>query len=126
MRLLGPRPRRRPGLRQSSPAATSAAGSIRSAVVHAWVLARSERERALDFLTQALGADVADIQGGTTPEAVHLPAMAGSLDLFQRCFSGRETRHDQLLLNPYCPESLAVMAFFIRHREHPPDVAHPR
>nr|WP_319593481.1 glycosyl hydrolase family 65 protein [Georgenia thermotolerans] len=94
-------------------------GSTLSAVVHAWVLARSERERALHFLTEALEADVADIQGGTTPEAIHLAAMAGSVDLFQRCFSGLETRQDQLLLNPYWPESLGVMEFSIRYREHP-------
>ncbi len=94
-------------------------GSTLSAVVHAWVLARSERERALDFLTQALEADVTDIQGGTTPEAIHLAAMAGSVDLVQRCFSGLEARQDQLLVNPQWPEPLGVMEFSIRYRDQP-------
>jgi trehalose/maltose hydrolase-like predicted phosphorylase len=94
-------------------------GSTLSAVVHAWVLARSERTRALEFLTQALESDLADIQGGTTPEAIHLAAMAGSVDLLQRCFSGLEMRQDRLLLNPYWPEELGVMEFSICYREHP-------
>jgi trehalose 6-phosphate phosphatase len=94
-------------------------GSTLSAVVHAWVLARAHRERALEFFGRALRADVTDIQGGTTPEGIHLAAMAGSVDLLQRCFSGLETREDQLLLNPYWPEPLGVLEFPIRYREHP-------
>lgn len=94
-------------------------GSTLSAVIHAWVLARAERERALHFLKQALEADVADIQGGTTPEAIHLAAMAGSVDLLQRCFSGLETRDGQLKLNPHWPASLGVLEFSIHYREHP-------
>lgn len=94
-------------------------GSTLSAIVHGWVLARSDRRRAVDFLTRALETDVADIQGGTSSEAVHLAAMAGSVDLLQRCFSGLEMRQEQLHLNPYWPEPLGVMEFAIRYREHP-------
>jgi trehalose 6-phosphate phosphatase len=97
----------------------SAHGSTLSALVHAWVLARSQRERSLEFLAQALDADVADIQGGTTPEGIHLAAMAGSVDLFQRCFCGLETRQDHLVLNPYWPESLGAIEFSIRYRDQP-------
>ncbi|MFP3712618.1 glycoside hydrolase family 65 protein [Puerhibacterium sp. TATVAM-FAB25] len=97
----------------------SSHGSTLSALVHAWVLARSDRTRALEFLDQTLRADVADIQGGTTPEGIHLAAMAGSVDLLQRCFCGLETRQDQLVLDPYWPESLGVMEFAIRYREQP-------
>lgn len=94
-------------------------GSTLSAVVHAWVLARAHRERAMDFFGRALRADVTDIQGGTTPEGIHLAAMAGSVDLLQRCFAGLETRADRLLLNPYWPEALGVLRLSIRYREHP-------
>jgi trehalose/maltose hydrolase-like predicted phosphorylase len=94
-------------------------GSTLSAVVHAWVLARAHRERAMDFFHRALRADVTDIQGGTTPEGIHLAAMAGSVDLLQRCFSGLETRQDRLLLNPYWPERLGVLTLSVRYREHP-------
>ncbi|WP_228489088.1 glycoside hydrolase family 65 protein [Raineyella fluvialis] len=94
-------------------------GSTLSAVVHGWVLARSERLRALEFVGQALESDVADLQGGTTREGIHLASMAGSVDLLQRCFSGLELRQDQLHLTPFWPESLGTMEFTIRYREHP-------
>ncbi|GJJ18086.1 putative glycosyl hydrolase [Mycolicibacterium mageritense] len=93
-------------------------GSTLSAVVHTWVLARAHRDRAMDFFRQVLKADVADIQGGTTSEGIHLGAMAGSVDLMQRCFTGLETRSDRLVLSPYWPESLGVLDFPIRYRGH--------
>ncbi len=43
-------------------------GSTLSGVVHTWVLARSNRSRAMEFFQQVLKSDVADIQGGTTSE----------------------------------------------------------
>ena len=67
-------------------------GSTLSAVVHTWVLARANREHAIEFFQQVLNSDIADIQGGTTSEGIHLAAMAGSVDLVQRCFTGLETR----------------------------------
>ncbi|WP_222426638.1 glycoside hydrolase family 65 protein [Amycolatopsis rhizosphaerae] len=94
-------------------------GSTLSAVVHAWVLARAHRQRALEFFVSALESDVADIQGGTTREGIHLAAMAGTVDLLQRCFSGLETRGDQLVLNPYWPEPLGMLEISLRYREHP-------
>lgn len=94
-------------------------GSTLSSVVHAWVLARSQRERAVEFFCHALKADVADIQGGTTPEGIHLAAMAGSIDLLQRCFAGLETRGEALVLNPYWPEELDTLEFTVRYRDTP-------
>lgn len=92
-------------------------GSTLSAMIHAWVLARAHRERAMDLFVRALRADIADVQGGTTPEGIHLAAMAGSVDLLQRCFSGLELRRDQLILNPYWPEELGRLRFTIIYRE---------
>jgi trehalose/maltose hydrolase-like predicted phosphorylase len=97
----------------------TAHGSTLSAVVHAWVLARNHRERALEYFLEALRSDIADIQGGTTAEGVHLAAMAGSVDLLQRCFAGVETRDDALWLNPYWPPALGTFDFDMRYREHP-------
>jgi trehalose/maltose hydrolase-like predicted phosphorylase len=94
-------------------------GSTLSAVVHAWVLARAHREEALAYFQHALASDVNDIQGGTTAEGVHLAAMAGSVDLVQRCFSGLETRGDTLWLSPYWPESLPPLEFTLDYRGHP-------
>ncbi|WP_238012314.1 glycosyl hydrolase family 65 protein [Dactylosporangium sp. AC04546] len=98
--------------------ARTAHGSTLSAVVHAWVLARNHREEALRYFVEALCSDVADIQGGTTAEGIHLAAMAGSVDVLQRCFAGLETRGGALLLNPYWPRQLGVLEFDIRYRGH--------
>lgn len=67
-------------------------GSTLSTVVHSWVLARANRDRAMEFFGDVLKSDIDDIQGGTTSEGVHLAAMAGSVDLVQRCFTGLELR----------------------------------
>ena len=58
--------------------------------MHAWVLARSDRRQSWEFFLEALESDIADIQGGTTAEGIHLGAMAGTLDLLQRCYTGLE------------------------------------
>ncbi len=91
-------------------------GSTLSGVVHTWVLARANRDRAMEFFQQALTSDVSDIQGGTTSEGIHLAAMAGSVDLMQRCFTGLETRSDRIILSPHWPETLGVLALPIHYR----------
>ncbi|MET7403739.1 glycosyl hydrolase family 65 protein [Dactylosporangium sp. NPDC005572] len=98
--------------------ARTAHGSTLSAVVHAWVLARNHRAEALQYFVEALDSDVADIQGGTTAEGIHLAAMAGSVDVLQRCFAGLETRDGALVLNPYWPRHLGALEFDIRYRGH--------
>jgi alpha,alpha-trehalase len=91
-------------------------GSTLSRIVHAWVLARSDRKRSWDLFRQALLSDVTDIQGGTTPEGIHLGAMAGTVDLVQRGFTGIETREDTLWLDPVIPDELRELQFQIRYR----------
>jgi trehalose-phosphatase len=91
-------------------------GSTLSGVVHAWVLARGHRERAMRYFQQVLMSDVADIQGGTTAEGIHIAAMAGSIDLLQRCFTGLETRANRLILSPMWPESLGALRLPIYYR----------
>ncbi len=93
-------------------------GSTLSAVVHSWVLARADRNNAMAFFDRVLQSDIADIQGGTTAEGIHLAAMAGSIDLLQRCFSGLETRGDRLVLCPQWPEAMGVLKFAIFYRGH--------
>jgi len=94
----------------------TAHGSTLSALVHAWVLARAHREHALEHFERALRSDVADIQGGTTAEGVHLGAMAGCVDLLQRCFAGLETRHEALWFNPHWPRRFGDLEFEVRYR----------
>jgi alpha,alpha-trehalase len=91
-------------------------GSTLSGVVHAWVLARSDRSRSWEFFLEALESDISDTQGGTTAEGIHLGAMAGTLDLLQRCYTGLEVRDEVLWLNPQLPTGLKRLAFTILYR----------
>ena len=91
-------------------------GSTLSALVHAWVLARAHRDQSLDYFRLLLESDVADVQGGTTAEGIHLAAMAGSVDLLQRCFTGLETRGGVLRFNPQWPEQLGTFSCRLRFR----------
>jgi trehalose/maltose hydrolase-like predicted phosphorylase len=91
-------------------------GSTLSGVVHAWVLARSDRSRSWEFFLDALESDISDVQGGTTAEGIHLGAMAGTLDLLQRCYTGLEVREDALWLNPELPTGLKRLVFSILYR----------
>jgi alpha,alpha-trehalase len=93
-------------------------GSTLSRVVHAWVLARSKRQLSWHLFKEALESDVSDIQGGTSPEGIHLGAMAGTVDLIQRCYTGIETRQHKLQLNPYLPNELKEIRFDIMYRQH--------
>jgi trehalose/maltose hydrolase-like predicted phosphorylase len=93
-------------------------GSTLSGVVNAWVLARSDRPRSWWFLVEALASDVHDVQGGTTAEGIHLAAMAGTVHLAQRCYTGLETREDVPWLNPSLPEELDGLDFDVRYRGH--------
>jgi trehalose/maltose hydrolase-like predicted phosphorylase len=92
-------------------------GSTLSRVVHSWVLARSDRRRAWHHFLAALDADVHDTQGGTTAEGIHLGAMAGTVDLLQRGFTGLETRADELWIDPCLPEELTELRFRLRYRD---------
>lgn len=102
--------------------ARSTHGSTLSRVVHAWVLARSDRPRAMTYFAEALQSDVSDIQQGTTAEGVHLGAMAGTVDLVQRVSTGIEVTGDMLRLNPKLPEELERLDMRIRYRGHTLDL----
>jgi trehalose/maltose hydrolase-like predicted phosphorylase len=91
-------------------------------VVHAWVLARSDRPRAMRYFAEALQSDLNDIQQGTTEEGVHLGAMAGTVDLVQRVSTGIEITGDILRLNPQLPEELERLDMRIRYRGHSLDL----
>jgi alpha,alpha-trehalase len=93
-------------------------GSTLSRVVHSWVLARADRPGAWKQFSQALQSDIADIQGGTTQEGIHAGAMAGTVDVIQRCFTGIEIRGGVLWLNPRLPQELMRLALHIQYRQH--------
>ncbi len=96
----------------------TAHGSTLSQVIHAWVYARSHREESWERFRKALMSDFKDVQGGTTHEGIHLGAMAGTLDLVQRCYPGMEIRDDVLWFNPRLPSDIKSVRFQIRYRSH--------
>jgi alpha,alpha-trehalase len=91
-------------------------GSTLSRVVHSWVQARLDREQSWDIFAEALQSDLNDSQHGTTGEGIHLGAMAGTIDLLQRCYTGLEMRHDVLRFQPSVPAELKSLAFDVRYR----------
>ncbi|HSI81013.1 MAG TPA: glycosyl hydrolase family 65 protein [Solirubrobacterales bacterium] len=93
-------------------------GSTLSRVVGSWVLARADRAASWALFREALESDLSDIQGGTTAEGIHLGAMAGTVDLIQRGYTGIEPREDALAFAPVLPEDLRGMSFSIHYRDH--------
>ncbi|MFJ5774056.1 glycoside hydrolase family 65 protein [Streptomyces sp. NPDC093094] len=93
-------------------------GSTLSGLVHGWVLARDRRAEAWEFCQEALRGDIADVQGGTTGEGIHLGAMAGTLDLVQRGLTGLETRDGALCLDPVPLPELSSYGFSLRYHDH--------
>lgn len=89
-------------------------GSTLSRVVHSWVLARGDRARSFELFCEALRSDIDDIQGGTTKEGIHLGAMAGTVDLLQRGFSGMEAGGDGVLrFKPSLPPEIGKIHFSV-------------
>ncbi|WP_338900102.1 glycosyl hydrolase family 65 protein [Streptomyces sp. TG1A-60] len=93
-------------------------GSTLSGLVHGWVLARARRTEAWSYMQEALRGDIADLQGGTTGEGIHLGAMAGTLDLVQRGLTGLETRAGALWLDPVPLPELSAYGFSLRYQGH--------
>lgn len=93
-------------------------GSTLSSLVHGWVSARSHRADSWNHCREALLSDVADIQGGTTSEGIHLGAMAGTLDLVQRGLTGLEAEGDVLALDPVTVPQLPSFRSSLRFRGH--------
>ena len=93
-------------------------GSTLSRVVHSWVLTRSDRARSWRLFSQALESDISDIQGGTTPEGIHLGAMAGCVNMIQEGYTGIKARGDVLWFDPCLPDELGRLRMQIRYRRH--------
>jgi alpha,alpha-trehalase len=98
-------------------------GSTLSGVVHAWLLARSDRRRSWEMFEQALRSDIADIQGGTTKEGIHLGAMTGTLDLVQRGYTGLTVEQDVLRFEPALPDEVDRLDLRLFYRGHHLEVA---
>ena len=93
-------------------------GSTLSSMVQAWIPRRLDRRRSWDLLRSALLGRHRRRARGHDQEGIHLGAMAGTVDLVQRCYAGIETRDEVLYLNPVLPDQLHELRFTIRYRGH--------
>jgi trehalose/maltose hydrolase-like predicted phosphorylase len=93
-------------------------GSSLSRIVYAWVQARTDRSASWQCFTDSLSAEIGDTQHGSTREGIHIGAMAGILDLVERCYLGVETRHDALWLNPRLPQPIGKLHTLLTYRGH--------
>ncbi len=91
-------------------------GSTLSRVVHSWVLARLDRKESWRLFEQAVTSDLIDIQGGTTREGIHTGAMAGTVDLVQRGYTGLQIDGNTLVLDPAIPPELGHLSTTIIFR----------
>ncbi len=93
-------------------------GSTLSRVVHSSILGRSRREESWSLFEDALKSDYRDIQGGTTPEGIHLGAMAGSVNILLQTYTGIEACRGVLRFNPRLPREMGRLSMNIRYRCH--------
>jgi beta-phosphoglucomutase family hydrolase len=93
-------------------------GSTLSRIAHTWVLVRGNRSQSWDMLRSALASDLSDTQRGRTREGIHLAAMAGAIDILERCYTGLDFREDVLWLHPQLPLELSELVFTIYYRGH--------
>lgn len=93
-------------------------GSSLSRIAHCWVQARADRQKSWSLFADALRADLGDARGGSTRGGVHLGAMAGTIDLAMRCYTGLETRDDVLYLDPQLPAELRALHVEVLYRGH--------
>jgi trehalose/maltose hydrolase-like predicted phosphorylase len=94
-------------------------GSTLSLVVYAGVLAAIDPESSWERFLAALEGDIGDIQGGTTPEGIHVGVMSGTLDLLQRIYLGTEIRDGVVHFNPRLPERLDGLSLPMQFRGTP-------
>ncbi|MFE7408921.1 glycoside hydrolase family 65 protein [Streptomyces laurentii] len=93
-------------------------GSTLSSLVHGWILARQQGADAWRYCEEALLGDVADIQGGTTGEGIHLGAMAGTVDLVERGITGLEAGPDGLRIAPVPLAGIPRFTFTVGFQGH--------
>ncbi len=105
--------------------------STLSRVAITWVLSRVDRLAGSDrkssthighaqerkIFYEALGSDYFDVAArGTAKSGIHMGAMAGTIDIVQRCYTGIVMRDDVLWLDPILPEELVRLSFTLYYR----------
>lgn len=93
-------------------------GSTLSRLVFSSILSKYDRTSSWQNFQKLLVSDFEDIQGGTTPEGIHLGAMAGSLDLVQKTYAGIEITEEALWIKPDLPENMNAIKLRLNYKLH--------
>jgi len=91
-------------------------GSTLSHVVFAEILHRRDPASAWGHFLEAVQSDLADTQGGTTPEGIHTAVMAGTIAVVLGAFAGVRVTADAVVLSPKLPPALRRVSFRILWR----------
>jgi beta-phosphoglucomutase family hydrolase len=76
-----------------------------------------EAADSVEVFYRALGSDYYDVVSrGTTNSGIHMAAMAGTVDIVQRCYTGIVTRDEVLWFDPVLPKALIRLSFTARYR----------
>ena len=92
-------------------------GSTLSKVVHCFIAQRIGKQKiAWKFFQDVLKSDLNDIQGGTTPEGIHMGVMGGSIDIVLRGFAGVSFFDDRLKIAPALPAKWRKLRLKFRYK----------
>jgi len=91
-------------------------GSTLSKMVFASVIDEINCDEACRLFFEALRSDIDDTQKGTTPEGIHLGAMAGTIAIVLRRFAGVRLEQEGVYFTPNLPSPLAVLRFRVHWR----------
>lgn len=92
-------------------------GSTLSKVVLASLAKYIDQDIALKFYQDVLNSDIMDTQGGTTPEGVHLGAMASCVNIALMCFAGMDFKNSYLVFNPRLPMRVHRLQFNVQFHQ---------
>ncbi|HEY0970019.1 MAG TPA: glycosyl hydrolase family 65 protein [Gemmatimonadales bacterium] len=85
-------------------------------VVHAWMLARTDRVGSWRHVERLLAEGLETAGQHSAADGIHLGSMAATLDLMQRCYLGLKLRDGVLHLSPRVPDPLPALSTTVRHR----------
>ncbi|MBN3039807.1 MAG: glycoside hydrolase family 65 protein [Candidatus Omnitrophica bacterium] len=87
-------------------------GSTLSKVTHCYfALLLSKPKEGWKRFIDVLESDIYDVQGGTTPEGIHIGVMGGSVDIVMRGFAGLRLHPDKISIEPKLPQKWRSLKF---------------
>lgn len=92
-------------------------GSTLSKAVFAAILHYIDQDAAMGYYEEVLQSDITDLQGGTTPEGIHLGAMAAGINIILYYFVGLRFQNNSLSFNPKLPKHIDRLKFNLQYHD---------